>query len=202
VVCLANGVAGVGVVCDGVSSRVLVLNLPLIGDSSAAQLCAAALGEPIWLTLRSLSGPWTVSAVTVFVCENPTIAEAAADALGTACPPVVCTDRIASGAALDLLAGLAAAGCVIRARADFDPAGFTIAEQVLSVAPQARSWRFDARTYPRECGLSGNHVAADDLASAVAALPAVYRDVNVPVHEERMLAWLLSDLDGARSVAG
>lgn len=145
--------------CDGVSSRVLALNLPLTGESPSARLCAAAPGEPVWLTLRSLTGTWTACASNVFVWENPTIAEAAADALGPTCPPLVCTDGIASGAALDLLAGLAAAGCTIHARADFDLAGFTIADQVLSVASGALSWRFNARTYAEECGLSGHHDA-------------------------------------------
>ncbi|MFC3451384.1 DUF2399 domain-containing protein [Amycolatopsis speibonae] len=186
--------AAAGVVCDGVSSRVLVLNLPLTGDAPAALLCAAAPGEPIWLTLRSLIGNWTASAVDVFVCENPTVAEAAADALGASCPPLVCTDGIASGAALDLLAGLSGAGCVIRARADFDPSGFIIAGQVLSVAPRALSWRFDVPTYAYESGTSGDQVVTEGLEAAVAALADGYRTVNAPVHEERMLATLLDDL--------
>ncbi|QQQ74901.1 DUF2399 domain-containing protein [Saccharothrix sp. 6-C] len=186
--------AAAGVMCDGVSSRVLALNLPLTGESPAARLCAAAPGEPVWLTLRSLTGAWTASASDVFVCENPTIAEAAADALGLTCPPLVCTDGIASGAALDLLAVLATAGCTIHARADFDPAGFTVADQVLSVASGALSWRFNARTYAAECGLSGHHDAPDDLAAAVAGLRVVYDLARSPVHEERLLALLLSDL--------
>lgn len=186
--------AAAGVTCDGVSSRVLALNIPLTGESPPARLCAAAPGEPVWLTLRSLTGTWTASASDVFVCENPTIAEAAADALGPTCPPLVCTDGIASGAALDLLAGLATAGCTIHARADFDPAGFTIADQVLSVASGALSWRFNARTYAEECGLSGHHDAPDDLAAAVAGIRVVYDRARSPVHEERLLALLLSDL--------
>lgn len=194
--------AAAGVMCDGVSSRVLVLNLPLTGESPATRLCAAAPGEPVWLTLRSLTGTWTAFASDVFVCENPTIAEAAADALGLACPPLVCTDGIASGAALDLLIGLATAGSTIHARADFDPAGFTIADQVLSVAPGALSWRFNARTYAKECGLSGHHDAPDDLAAAVAGLRVAYDLARFPVHEERVLALLLSDLAVRAGSAG
>lgn len=186
--------AGAGVMCDGVSSRVLALNLPLTGDSPAARLCANASGEPVWLTLRSLTGTWAAMASDVFVCENPTIVEAAADTLGLTCPPLVCTDGIASGAALDLLAGLAAAGCRIHARADFDAAGFTIADQVLSVAPGALSWRFNAQTYAEACGLSTSHDTSGDLGAAVAGLRAVYDRMRSPVHEERVLALLLSDL--------
>ncbi|EWC64194.1 hypothetical protein UO65_0520 [Actinokineospora spheciospongiae] len=176
------------------SSRVLALNLPLTGEAPAVKLCAAAPGEPVWLTLRSLVGAWTASRADVFVCENPTVTEAAADALGPTCPPLVCTDGTASGAALDLLSGLAAAGCAIHARADFDPAGFTIADQVLSVAPGALSWRFDQRTCATECGMSGRHAAPHDLVTAVAGLRVAYDRSRSPVHEERVLALLLSDL--------
>jgi hypothetical protein len=42
-----------------VSSRVLVLNLPLDGDASCARLAQAAGPEPLWLTLRSLT--WSPS---------------------------------------------------------------------------------------------------------------------------------------------
>jgi hypothetical protein len=39
-----------------VSSQVLALNLPLPGDAAAVRLCRAAASEPVWLTLRSLTG--------------------------------------------------------------------------------------------------------------------------------------------------
>jgi hypothetical protein len=88
---------------------VLVLDLPLDGPAPAARLCAATPGEPVWLSLRALDGEWSAPTGTqVFVCENPTIVEAAADELGSCCPPVVCTDGIPTTAALDLLAGLSA----------------------------------------------------------------------------------------------
>ncbi|MCX2730669.1 DUF2399 domain-containing protein [Saccharopolyspora sp. NFXS83] len=189
--------ASAGVLCDGVSSRVLALNLPIGGESAAARLCRATPGEPIWLTLRSLAGPWTARACEVFVCENPTVTEAAADALGARCPALVCTDGIASGAALDLIAGLVGSGCTIRARADFDRAGFTIAEQVLAVAPRAVPWRFDAPAYARARALSVDHRPAADLESAVAGLREIYDGELVPVHEERLLEHLIADLSTA-----
>lgn len=80
--------AAAGVSCDEVSSRVLVLNLPLSGTAPAARLTAAAPGEPLWLTLRSLDGAWTAPpGATVFVCENATVVEAAADRWGARCAP-------------------------------------------------------------------------------------------------------------------
>jgi uncharacterized protein (TIGR02679 family) len=189
--------ASIGVTCDAVSSRVLTLNLPLDGASPAARQCVEASGEPIWLTLRSVTSQWSVRRTSaVYVCENVTIAQAAADELGTSCPPLVCTDGIASGAALDLLAGLSTAGCRIKARADFDPAGFTIADQILSVAPSAESWRYDAPTYAAICNLGGQAVAAASpgLAEGVGDLRALYATTRTPVHEERLLGDLLADL--------
>jgi hypothetical protein len=64
------------------------LNLPLAGESVAVRLCASAPGEPMWLTLRALATPWQVTGTpTVFVCENPTVIEAAADTHGRLAPP-------------------------------------------------------------------------------------------------------------------
>lgn len=184
--------ASVGVRCDGVSSRVLVLNLPLNGAAPAATWCASARGEPVWLTLRSLSGDWHVPPTTVYVCENPTVVEAAADALSAACPAMVCTDGTASGAALDLLSGLAAAGCRIRYRADFDASGFVIEEQILGVAPAATPWRFDASTYLHVLGIEPTDGTLQSLRRA-------HGRHDVDVHEERLLDDLIADLTHAKS---
>ncbi|TDO56686.1 uncharacterized protein (TIGR02679 family) [Kribbella sp. VKM Ac-2571] len=187
--------ASIGVTCDAVSSRVLALNLPLDGDSPATHQCSNAPGEPVWLTLRALTSSWSVHhPATIFVCENVTIAQAAADELGPDCPPLVCTDGIASGAALDLLAGLSASGCTIEARADFDQAGFTIADQILSVAPDARSWRYDATTYAAICDLPNPPATSRGLSQALSDLRVLYAGTRTPVHEERLLGDLLADL--------
>jgi uncharacterized protein (TIGR02679 family) len=193
--------ASVGVRCDTVSSRVLVLNLPLYGQSPAVRLCAAARGEPLWLTQRLLAGGWSAPAgTTVFVCENPTVVEAAADALAVDCPPLVCTDGIASGAALDLVAGLATAGCYVAVRADFDDAGITVVDQIRSVAPAARLWRYNRDVYSASLGedpVAARGDAPDtvgDVATTLALLRTAYRERSTPVHEERILDELLRDL--------
>lgn len=192
--------ASIGVTCDAVSSRVLALNLPLEGDSPATRQCNNSLGEPVWLTLRSLTSNWSARPrTTVFICENVTVAQAAADELGPACPPLVCTDGIASGAALDLLAGLSAGGCTIHARADFDQAGFTIADQILSVAPDTYSWRYDAATYATICDLPDWIAPSSGLSDALDDLRALYATIRIPVHEERLLGDLLADLAAAAS---
>lgn len=175
----------INVLCNEVSSRVLVLNLRLTGPAAAAALSTATPGEPVWLTLRSLSGVWRPAfSETVYVCENPTIVEAAADRLGATCPPLVCTDGTASAAALDLISRLANAGCEIRARADFDRAGLVIVEQTRSVAPQLTPWRFDLDTYRQALGSE----SMTDLADLAAAC------VTQPIHEEALLPALLDDL--------
>ena len=172
-----------GVLCDEVSSRVLVLNLELSGTAPAVALCAAARGEPVWLTLRALAGEWTARAAgPVFVCENPSIVEAAADVLGAGCAPLVCTDGNPSTAATELLRGLAAAGCRLRVRADFDPAGLGIVHRIRELATGSSTWRFDGESYASVAGVPGATAAFDR-----GTLP-------VPVHEEALLPVLLADL--------
>lgn len=171
----------VGILCNEVSSRVLVLNLPLIGSAPAVALTGAAPGEPIWLTLRALSSGWTADpGLRVFVCENPTIVEAAADRLGASSFPLICTDGMPSVAALVLLQGLSSAGCEIWARADFDRAGLLVVNQIRTAVPQLRFWRFDLSSYTKAGG-----PAAGDLSAAC---------TRAPVYEESLLSDLLSDL--------
>lgn len=178
----------VGVACDTVSSRVLALNLPLQGRSAAATLCANSHGEPIWLTQRMLDQGFRCASTTVYVCENPTVVEAAADTLGERCPPLVCTDGIATTAGTDLIAGIATLGCVVIARADFDDAGLVVVDQIRRVAPEMRPWRFDQIAYAEfvPSHLSDAVRASSDLRSAI--------KVGGAVHEERLLDLLLDDL--------
>ncbi|HRA74863.1 MAG TPA: TIGR02679 domain-containing protein [Propionicimonas sp.] len=130
-----------GVACDTVSSQVLVLNLPLVGDAPAVRLCGAATGEPVWLTLRSLVGSLALAAPTrVFVCENPSILEAAAHRLGDRCAPLVCTFGRPSLAALRLLDAVAP-DAHLRLRADGDAAGWAIVDHLAQRYPAAQRWR-------------------------------------------------------------
>ncbi|MBH0776990.1 DUF2399 domain-containing protein [Nocardia bovistercoris] len=173
--------ASAGVRCDTVSSRVLVLNVPL--DLTAG----LRGGTPVWLTLRDLLTPWSFTHPprTLFVCENPSVVEAAADELGDLCPPLVCTDGMPTLAALDLLSGAAEAGTAVRARADIDSAGFSILRTVRSVVPTARPWRFDTTTYASHFGLEGR----------TASWPAdLHAEHGKDLHEEAILPLLLADL--------
>ena len=131
---------GAGVICDAVSAQVLVLNLPLTGNAPAVRLCHAAPGEPVWLTLRSLRGDWELAGgAEVFVCENPTVLEAAADRHGAASRPLVCTFGLPSQAAWELLTGLGEVRCHVRA--DGDVVGWRIVNQLRDRLPGALTWR-------------------------------------------------------------
>lgn len=129
-----------GVVCDGVSSQVLVLNLPLTGEGPAVALTAVQ-AEPVWLTLRALLQPFALAegVPEVFVCENPSIVEAAADRHGGLSRPLVCTYGVPNLATMTLLVALASRA-TLRVRADGDAVGWRIVERLLRL-PGAKPWR-------------------------------------------------------------
>ncbi|MQY29477.1 TIGR02679 domain-containing protein [Nocardia aurantia] len=168
-----------GVRCDTVSSRVLTLNLPL--DITAG----TRPGAPVWLTLRDLLQPWHFEPLPtrIYVCENPTVVEAAADELGERCAPLICTDGVPALAALDLIAGAADAGIEVWVRADIDTAGFVIVDTVRTAAPEAEPWRFDIGTYIGYFGAG----EGDSLAE-------VHRSTGRDLHEESVLRELMADL--------
>lgn len=133
--------ASAGVACDTVSSQVLVLNLPLAGDAPAVAVSRAVPGEPVWLTLRSLTGTLSLSAPRdVHVCENPSIIESAADRLGARSAPLVCTFGRPSLAAIRLLEAIASTAR-LHLRADGDAVGWTIVNGLAARFPQADRWR-------------------------------------------------------------
>lgn len=141
-----------GVTCDTVSSQALVLNLPLVGDAPAVAWCSATPGEPTWLTLRSLQGAFGLATPEdVFVCENPSIVEAAATAFGAHTRPLVCTFGRPSTAFWTLLHGLAPEAS-LRVRADGDPAGWSIVHSIRATFSDAVAWRMpeDQTAYEEE----------------------------------------------------
>lgn len=169
-----------GVICDPLSSKVLTLNLPLTGAATACGITAAAnrTGEPVWLTWRSLQGGFALDDELsgqdrrVYVCENPTVVTAAADALAAGSFPLVCTNGVPSGAVRHLLAGLATTGARLFIRADDDPVGQAIVEQLTALVPGSCLWRYERRSPDR----------------------AAQR----PLFEERVLIDLLADLARSR----
>jgi uncharacterized protein (TIGR02679 family) len=146
--------AFVGVHLDDLSS--LVLCLGLLGDSHTALGQVLALhretGQPTVLTLRQLRcHDEALSAGLVRICENPVVIAAAADELGSRCPPLVCVGGQPSAAGWRLLDLLAAGGAEFRYHGDFDWGGIRIACAVRQRAGQGQShwqpWRYDRTAY-------------------------------------------------------
>jgi uncharacterized protein (TIGR02679 family) len=189
-----------GVLCDELSAPVLVLNLRADEESltgRALNLHAAA-GEPYRISVRQLRrhppvfAPGSCGPI-VFVCENPTVVDVAANKLGSSCRPLVCIDGQPKTASRLLLASLAKAGIRLYYHGDFDWDGIRIANTIIR-RHGATGWRFNASDYAEasesEHALKGFPVPADwddNLASLMTR-------VGKCVHEENVLNSLLSDL--------
>jgi uncharacterized protein (TIGR02679 family) len=137
--------ARVGVSCDELSCTVLTLGLRphrLARGYVAGRLRAAArAGLPLVLTLAELRAePPRLAGEVLFVCENPSIVAAAAGALGSHCPPLLCTAGWPNTAVAAVLDAAEAADMEILAHADGDSAGAAIAARVLQ-RRGARPWR-------------------------------------------------------------
>ena len=203
--------ASAGVHLDDLSSLVLCLGLP--GDSHTALGRVLALhqetGQPTVLTLRQLRRhDEALSAGLVRICENPVVIAAAADELGSRCPPLVCVGGQPSAAGWRLLELLAAAGAEFRYHGDFDWGGIRIAsavrQRVVGRGPSHwQPWRYDTDAYEA--------TATTVLAvHAAARLPRLVGDLvptpwdpglavamarhNVRIEEELSLDTLLADL--------
>ena len=202
--------ACVGVHLDDLSSLVLCLGVP--GDTRTAlgQLLALhrETGQPAVLTLRQLRGhDEALSAGLVRICENPVVIAAAADELGSRCPPLVCVGGQPSAAGWRLLDLLAAGGTEFRYHGDFDWGGIRIASAVRQRVSQGHScwrpWRYDRDAYEAAAtAVLAGHAATrlPPLAGEPVATPwdpglapAMARH-DVRIEEELSLDTLLADL--------
>jgi uncharacterized protein (TIGR02679 family) len=159
-------------------------------------------GEPMHLSLRGLlrhPPTWQVAHRDVFVCENPNIVAIAADRLGAACAPLVCTDGMPSAAPQTLLSQLAAAGARLRYHGDFDWAGLVIGNFVMREFG-AEPWRFGTADYLS--ATADHRLALRDDKPVVARwddrLAAAMSERRVVVHEEGVVESLLMDLAANR----
>ena len=192
----------VGVATDQVSSTVLTYGLAPLGDDWPARLLRERTQghAETHLTMRDLRRmTWRLPPGTeVFICENPRVVEAAADAGGR--KPLVCTSGNPSVTVLTLLDALIAAGARLAYRGDFDWPGIGIANRIIG-RYRARPWRMNAADYEQHVSvardrktplqpLAGTAVDAGwdpELAPAMLAL-------GVAVQEESALELLITDV--------
>jgi uncharacterized protein (TIGR02679 family) len=188
--------------CDELSSTVLCAALrPAGGHPLAAALRASShAGQPRVVTLRELREVDVLAAgADVFCCENPDVVAAAADGLGPACAPLVCTAGWPSSACLRILRALVAGGATVHHHGDMDPEGLRIVTRVLTVTG-GRLWRMSATDHDRAAAdgapLYGFQPPAD-LAPDLGAVADSMHAHGRAVREEQVLDGLLADLRAA-----
>ena len=186
------------VVVDDLASRVLVLNLPARGDGLGAWLTdAARLGVPFQVTLHQLATlPIDMRIEEVYVCENPAVLRRAAEELGPACPPLVCTEGRPSTAFHRIARAVTSGGAVMRYHGDFDWPGVDMTDQILR-RYAALPWHMGAGNYRRALSQEIEHIALKGGVRATPwdpALAIAMEEAGVAVYEESCLEPLLEDL--------
>ncbi|MET8112724.1 TIGR02679 family protein [Streptomyces prasinus] len=187
---------------DEVSSTVLTYGLRPTGGTwqEAALRERADHHMETHLTLRELRTlrPEMPPHTRIHVCENPRVAEAAADTGRTA--PLVCTSGSATTVVLTLLDALAEAGCTFAYHGDFDWPGIALANRITQ-RYEAEPWRMRApdyeylatRTQQRgtpQIPLTGPPTEAAWDPELTPTMTAV----GISLHEEAALDLLLEDL--------
>ena len=188
--------ARAGVLINELARPVLFLNLPV----TCYDTTMGIPGEPGYLSLRRLLRVppiWAVNGVTVFVCENPNLVAIAADRLGAASAPLVCTDGMPAAAQRTLLTQLERAGARLMYHGDFDWAGLQIANHMMRTW-QVNLWRFSAEDY-EVAVTNGPHTRHDLSGACVAAswdvtLMLAMQRHGIAIAEEAVAASLLEDL--------
>jgi uncharacterized protein (TIGR02679 family) len=188
--------ARAGVLINELARPVLFLNLPVACNDTTM----GTPGEPAYLSLRRLvrvPPVWAVNGVTVFVCENPNLVAIAADRLGAASAPLVCTDGMPAAAQRTLLTQLERAGARLMYHGDFDWAGLQIANHMMRTW-HANLWRFGAKDY--EVAVTNAPHARHDLSGVCVAalwdeaLMLAMQSHGIAIAEEAVAASLLEDL--------
>lgn len=188
--------ARAGVLVNELARPALFLNLPIADGDPVGGIS----GEPSYVSLRRLlrtPPAWAVHGMTIFVCENPNLVAIAADRLGAASAPLVCTDGMPAAAQRTLLTQLVRAGAHLMYHGDFDWPGLQIGNQMMRTW-RAHPWRFAVRDYeaaatiapPVRHELSGACVPA----SWDETLATVMQCHGIAIAEETVATVLLEDL--------
>ena len=189
-----------GVVADDLVSQVLVLNVRSGGEPLGRWLTEAAMaGQPFRVTLRQLLAmPVLPTAIDLFTCASPAVLRAAADQLGPACPPLVCTEGEPSVACSRLLHAAMVGGATVRWHADFSWSGLRSTAAAIRRL-RAEPWLMGAADY--QAGLAAG--AAEPLSGPPEPSPwdgrlaDLMRNAGRAITEERMLPSLLAELAAA-----
>jgi uncharacterized protein (TIGR02679 family) len=189
-----------GVVADDLVSQVLVLNVRSGGEPLGRWLAEAAMaGQPFRVTLRQLLAmPVLPTAIDLFTCASPAVLRAAADQLGPACPPLVCTEGEPSVACSRLLHAAMVGGATVRWHADFSWSGLRSTAAAIRRL-RAEPWLMGAADY--QAGLAAG--AAEPLSGPPEPSPwdgrlaDLMRNAGRAITEERMLPSLLAELAAA-----
>jgi len=186
------------VIVDDLASRVLVLNLAAQGDGLAEWLTGAArYGTPFQVTLHQLAThPIRLRLPRIFVCENPAVLRRACEELGSASPPVICTEGRPS-TAFHRLARLATeAGGQLWYHGDFDWPGVAIATDVIN-RHSALAWLMNVTDYRAGAKTDAPYVplTGDPLPTPWDPdLRETMRETGRAVYEETVTDQLLADL--------
>ncbi|WP_017547033.1 TIGR02679 family protein [Nocardiopsis prasina] len=184
------------VVQDDLASRVLVLNLPAEGAVLGAWLTEAAdHGVPLQVTLHQLVRfPPVPTARVIHVCENPAVLRKAAEDLGAASAPLICTEGWPSAAFHRIASASVTAGARLRYHGDFDWAGMHIAERVME-RYGADPWRMSAVDYLGHVRTESPELRGRERATPWdPALAVAMRERGRVVFEESVDSALLEDL--------
>ncbi len=192
--------AAVGILRDELSTTVLTLGLPGEETTATGQALTAlrAAGHPAVLTLRQLvrdTPRWVVPEQWISVCENPVVVSAAADRLGPASAPLVCTSGQPGAAVMHLLRQLASSSAGLRYHGDFDWGGLRIGNVMFDRLP-VTPWRFDTAAYEGAVAERSSHELGGKPAQAHwdDDLGGTMQHVGLAVEEEHVLDDLIGDL--------
>lgn len=193
-----------GVEADALASCVLTLGLRPRGKEPVAGAVRgmADAGMPLHISSKMIrEGDWDLAGVSgLFACENPSVLRAAADRLGGACPPFICTEGMPSWAGRQLLELAGRCGVEVRYHGDFGAGGIRIGNVVIG-ALGARPWRFSTADY--RAVLAHERRGTEITASVPDAcwddeLGDLIREEGIEVYEEQVITDLLADLERAR----
>ena len=187
--------ASVAVDCDDVVGGLFAVGILPVGwtvpPGSTVTLPPRELQRCSWPTPDAV-GAW------VFITENPSIASAAADLVGSGDTiRLLCTVGTPSATGITAMARIASAGWRVAVRADFDAAGLGHVAATLKGVPGAVPWRMGVGDYIQSVAAPmAEEIALEQVPDAPwdPLLAVAMRNKGVAAFEESLLVSLIEDL--------